>query len=371
MSDSVRLQEEAWEHADRGDYTSAIDALARALSVVEREDGPDTLDAANLLAELADLFETTCRYEDAAGAARGSVAILAKAPERDETVAIIEARAWQTLSASLRALGRFGEARHAVLEAVRGAETGLGAEHPDTAAALNALGMFHKFSGEFDLAEAAYRRAMAILLPVHGQDGPGMASLYHNLGGLHHARGAFAEGSPWARRAWEIRSRELGEDSPEATADAVALAALLDEGGPSAESERIYRRALEVWRRRFGDEHYEVASTLHNLAALRRDSGDRLEAETLFRQAYEMKVELLGPGSPDTALSAACLAAMLERDGDRGEALRLARSAAAAFEANCLPSHPQSLACRGLAGRLEAAEKNRESERKPATMAHE
>lgn len=347
-ADPVELQHQAWIHADRGDLPAATAALEQAIDIVAQDDGPFSFDAANLLCELAAIFERADRFADAIAAARRSLAILGNFEGRDEAAATIEVRNHGVLSASERALGHFAAAQLAIVESLSLAETYLGPTHPVTAEAWAGLGVFHKYSGEFDQAEAAYRRALEILVPLHGEDSPEVAPLYHNLGGLHHARGSFEAGIPWARRAWEINVQAHGENSVEATADAVALAGLLDEIAPSAESERIYRKALEVWRTAFGTEHYEVATTLHNLAALRRDFGDAAEATTLFRQAYEMKSRLLGSESPDTALSAMCLAQML----DSGTAVPLLQKALAAYEANCHPEHPELLACRGLLQRV-------------------
>jgi tetratricopeptide (TPR) repeat protein len=353
--DVSTLQQTAFDQLGCGEFDAARASFGEAIRLALEEDGPDSLDAANLYSELAALLERINQYEEAVAAARESISILERTPDWDSELAKIAVVSQGVLSMALRALGQFDEARAAILASVAICEQYLGAAHGLTAAALIGLGVFYKYSGEFEQAEEAYQRARAILLPIHGEEGAGMALVYHNLGGLDHSRGRWTEGLVWAQKAWDITRRVHGADSRQATADAVAVAAMLDEMGPSEESATIYLHALEVWRKIYGDEHYEVATTLHNLAALRRDLGDGGEAVRYFRQAYEMKKKLLGEASPDTALSAMCLAQLLGEAGELAEAVPLARAADAAYEASCQPEHPFRIACGALLQELESA----------------
>ncbi len=110
-SDPVALQQLAWEHGRRGDLPAAIAALREAIAILTAEDGPESLDAANLSTELAALLERTNRYAEAAEAASRAIGTLTEIAELGELAAIL-VRAHAIHSMALRAMGRFGEARH-------------------------------------------------------------------------------------------------------------------------------------------------------------------------------------------------------------------------------------------------------------------
>ncbi|MBI4890583.1 MAG: tetratricopeptide repeat protein [Acidobacteria bacterium] len=352
MATIEELQQRAWALTEESRWAEAIPATEEALRLMEVESGAESVDVANLSSELAVLLEKTNRFEEAIVAAGRAVSILKEYEPFEEfarELATILVRSHGVGAMALRAVGRFAEARAEIQGSVSVAERYMGPADELTGAAYCGLGMFYKYSGEFDEAERAYKRSMEILVPICGEESEILATLYHNLGGLEHSRQNYEAGVPWARKAYEVRKKLAGAECSETVADAVALAGLLDEMGPSAESERIYREALVTWERIFGPEHYEIASTLHNLAALRRDMGDRAEAIQLYRQAYEMKRRLLGAQSPDTGLTATCLAQLLGQEpGGRKEALELAQAALSAYERNCEEKHPERVACAEL-----------------------
>ena len=348
MMTLAELHELAWTHADAGRVAEAAATFREAIGVAEAEDGPNSPDIANLATDLAVVLEDASEYGAAEGAARRAIAVLDGFAERDETLAAIEMRAHGVLSMSLRAMGRFPEARREIFASLAVAERHFGPTHALTASALTGVGMFCKFSGEFAEAERAYLRGQAILTDLHGPESVELANTHHNLGGLYHAQGQYAKAEPHGRRAVLLRRAALGADHPAVVSDEVALAGILDGMGPSEESERIYRRALDFWRAKYGDSHYEVATTLHNLAALRRDFGRAGEAVDLFGEALVMKRRLLGDSSPDTALTAACLAQLLYASGRSREALPLCQLAVDAYAGNCQPGHPDFTAIREL-----------------------
>lgn len=334
--DAVLLQQTAWTLLDNGKITDAIPYLSQARDRFVYEDGPQSLDAANLSMELASIQLETSSYEDAAVAARAALQILGRFREMDPLVATIVVQSQGILSVALRATGRTLEAQHAILEAVRIAETVLGSDHRLTAAALNGLGMFYQYGGDFARAEGTYLRAIGIQLACCGGDADHieMADFYRNLASLFHMWGNTTAGIELSRRAFAIRSKALGPDHLRAVSDQLALAVMLDEIDATAEAQTIYRRTLPILRQAYGPEHVEIASALHNLAVLHRDLGELTEAGILFSQAFEMRKRLLGEANLDTAKSATCLAQVLRRNGELQRAAAILDRAREVYEAS-------------------------------------
>lgn len=90
----------------------------------------------------------------------------------------------------------------------------LGAEHPDTARALNDLANLHAEHGRHDEAEVLYRRALMILERVLGTSHPHVAQTLNNLANLYALQSHVAEAQPLYERALRIFEQSLGSAHP-------------------------------------------------------------------------------------------------------------------------------------------------------------
>lgn len=261
---AIELHGRSVELEDRGDLAGAEDLCREALTIFEREEGPESPDVANLLHSLGGILERQGRFHEAALCADRAIRIIEPVIaqfEGDEGKLIL-LHALGLLGTALRQMGRYGDAERPLSRAV-GLAGDLPAYPDELMGALNNLGVLCKFAGWFERGEEAYRRALDLAREVLGERHEIVATILHNVGGLAHARGEFAKAEEPSRRAWEIRRELLGEDHPNTLADAAAYAAVLDGLERYSESRPIYENALAHYRRIFGPEHYEVAATLH------------------------------------------------------------------------------------------------------------
>ena len=347
MDDGIALHEGASAACSAGQWGEAEQATRLALAIFEGVDGLDSPDVANLSNLLSEIAEAQGQYAAAEAHARRAWEIMERlgtgcgGPEAEA----IRGDALIRLGTALRGAGRYAEAESWLLCAVEHAER-TGRELP---AALNALGVLCKYTGQFAAAEKLYRGALALV----AEDSAEAATLHHNLGGLAHVRGEFVGGLADARRAYEIRCQLRGAEHPETLSDACAYATLLDGLGRYDEAEAIYRGALDRFEELFGSEHLEIAVNLSNLAAVRWARGDAAGAEELYRRAAVMKGRLLGVSHPETALTLHNYASMLADLGRAGEARDLELKALSVFEAALDPFHPWRTAARQFWERLE------------------
>jgi tetratricopeptide (TPR) repeat protein len=219
---------------------------------------------------------------------------------------------------------------------------------PEMAVLLNELGMIGKYFGNFDEAEDAYRRALAIHSGSGDMFSANVASLLHNLAGLAHARGDAADAEPLARLGILIRSA-LPTPGPLAVAqDRAALAAILIDLDRLTEANEILSQTLRTYEEVYGPVHYEVAVALHNLGSLLFRQGRWAEAADTLRRALAMKTYVLGTGNPDLAITMhnlACCELELE-PGETDSVRELLQRAVEILEASVAPSHPTLASCR-------------------------
>jgi tetratricopeptide (TPR) repeat protein len=300
---------------DAGDLGEAQELGARSVRSLTAQSGAGHPDTANAHLLLAAVHEQAGRFGTAREVAATAVSIMdTYSPGTLEAVGILRARAHVVLANLDRILGDLGSARARLTEAMAVAEAELGADHPQNASIHNALGIVGKFSGQFDEAEACYRRA----LELHDGNPPGQATVLHNLGGLEHERGRPGQGIPWAEQGLALRRTFREPDHPDIAADLGALGSLYLSAGRFDDAEQAYRQAMQIFTA-----EYEIAVVRGNLAHLQARQGKTAQAEEHYRAALSGKIAALGEQHPDIAVTLHNLGVLLLDTGraDEGRAL--------------------------------------------------
>ncbi len=243
--------------------------------------------------------------------------------------------------------GRYGDA---LLTAQQLAAV-VGPGSMQAAQAWNLVGVAAKFSGRFDVAEAAYARA----LPIAEAEGPGqlLATVLHNIGGLAHARGQFADGIDPARRGLQIRQTLPGVDDVTIGLDCAALAALLEGAGDDSGAEQLYRRALAILDRDPATGR-EAALARNGLGSVCQSQERLEEAEQHYRAALAQFTAAAGPNHPQLGHILNNLATLHRRRGEDDEARRLLAHAHELLLQTLGPDHPVTMGVAGNRARVEA-----------------
>jgi tetratricopeptide (TPR) repeat protein len=156
----------------QGKYEQAEPLYQRALTIWEKQLGPEHSDTATSLNNLAELYRTQGKYEQAEPLYQRALAI------------------W---------------------------EKQLGPEHPDTATSLNNLAGLYDAQGKYEQAEPLYQRALAIYEKQLGPEHPYTATSLNNLAGLYRTQGKYEQAEPLYQRALAIYEKQLGPEHPDTT----------------------------------------------------------------------------------------------------------------------------------------------------------
>jgi tetratricopeptide (TPR) repeat protein len=181
-------------------------------------------------------------------------------------------------------------------------------------------------------AERLYRRAIAGLERLFGEEHADTLSALNNLAGLYQDRGELAAAEPILVRVLEASERTVGADHPDTLTSLNNLAALYWRMGRLDRSVPRFEDALKRTRAKLGDDHPDTLHTAANLGVNYRDAGRAAEAIPLLEEAHRGVRRYPQLGWVTTNLLDA-----YTRAGRREEASRLVRQQVAAARKGLKP----------------------------------
>ncbi len=252
--------------------------------------------------------------------------------------------------------GRFAQAEALLRRAADIREKSLGPEHPDVASSLNELALVCHDLGRFEEAEGLYKRALTIWERSLGAENAHYANALNNVAAVYRDQGRYDEAVELHTRALAIRERVLGANHPSVALSLNNLAAVYRRQQRYEAAERLFLRAIAIWEESLGHEHPGLALSLNNLAAVYREQKRYEEAESLFERALSIREKTLGPGHPDFAQTLHTFAVLYRDLGRFAQAKPLLKRALRIQEAALGPDHRHTAASRKELAATDAAE---------------
>jgi tetratricopeptide (TPR) repeat protein len=338
---AVLLTELGYYLTEKAQYDAGERLERLALTICNRVLGPQHLQTATTLNNLARLCRLQGRFEDAEPLYRQALAIHEAVLGNDDPDTAISLN---NLALLYRAQGRLKDAEPLYLRCLALYEAALGSDHPHTATTLNNLARLYHEQGRLRSAEELFRRALSIREKVLGADHPHTAISLNNLAEVYRDEGITKDAEDLFRRALTIRENTLGAEHPDTAGSLNSLADLYRAEGRLGDAEPLFRRVLDIYERVLGREHPNTAVILNNLGRLYRDMNLLSDAEPLFRRALAIRQKTVGSHHPDTATSLNNLADLYRAEGRLSEAEPLLGEALAIYETALGTDHPYTAA---------------------------
>jgi CHAT domain-containing protein/Tfp pilus assembly protein PilF len=315
--------------AKAGRPAEALPLAGEALAILTAELGPDSLEAASVLAITAGLHDALEQYAQAIPLYERALAIKEArlGPGHPEVATLLGNLAWD-----IDALGDTPKARPLYARALAIRETTEGPDSPATALAVNNLALCLDTLGEHDKALALYQRALAINETVLGPESPDTANNLNNLAGVLCSLARYAEARPLYARALAIQVKTLGPDHDKVAMTQNNLAQLDQALGDFEAARGLLASALAIREKNLGPRHPDTALARNNLAGLFGALGEYDQARPLYEQALADLEAALGPEHPQVAVSLDNLASTLSALGDAEAGEPLLRRALAIWE---------------------------------------
>ena len=306
----------------------------RALEIRERELGPDDRNLGESLNNLGVMLRDLKRYEEAEPYLRRADEIFVNTlgvqhPRRAaglNNLGIIEHKLWRwqeseahlreaaaiwqatygeqhprtlmarfNLAVLLLDAGREAESAQLLRDVLRIQEELESSADRTIASTLRNLGIALGRLGDFEPAEAAFQRALAIYTTARGEEHSSAVQMRSQLAWLAWRRGRFAEAEAGHRNVLEIRKRLLEPKDPKIGSTLHELGVTIADQGRHEEAELLLRRALTIREAAFGASSRIVGSTLLELGELTRRTGPPDEAQRWLHRALDIYRETLPP----------------------------------------------------------------------------
>ncbi|HTJ44712.1 MAG TPA: serine/threonine-protein kinase [Kofleriaceae bacterium] len=240
-----------------GDYAEARRRHEASLAAREKLLGPDNIDVATALVNLAIVEKADGHYEVAAGDATRAIEIM----------------------------------QHA-----------LGADHPQLAGAYSNLGNIYGAQGDAAKALEWQRRAAAVAEKSLPPDSTDLAFYLTNLGAALSNAGKDDDALPVYQRALAIQERALGDHADVALT--LSNIALIDQArGRTAEARAGFERALAIAEKAYGPSHPAVADYLDELGDALHVAHDDAGALARYQRALAIREAAVGKDNPQVASS--------------------------------------------------------------------
>ncbi|GHO96449.1 tetratricopeptide repeat protein [Reticulibacter mediterranei] len=323
-----------------------VDTWPQCLRYLEQVEACDTLirDHQFLLPEGADLLDRTGSYflehsmlTQAAPLYRHALAIREQrfGLEHPQTAASLN-----HLAIFHRDNGSYKEAEPLYLRALRIREQHLGPHHLDTADSLDSLANLYESQRDYAKAEPLYLRALRIREQHLGPHHPDTALTLHHMAILYQDQGKYGQAETLGLRALRIQEQHLGPHHSDTINSLGWLGVIYQAQGKYAEAERIYLRTIEIQKQQFGSSHFYTATCLRALAELYMEQGRYREAEPLCLRARDIYEQHLGPLHAHMADVLVCQAILFLKQGKHAQAEALALRALGIHEEHLGTHHP-------------------------------
>jgi serine/threonine protein kinase/tetratricopeptide (TPR) repeat protein len=277
-----------------GLYSRAAEHLRKSLEFRVRRNGPESLEAARCMGELADSLWDDLQYAAAEPLYRESLRIRTKVlgPDNAEV-----ATAMQRVANMLQGKGDYVGANDYYLKALDIRRRQLGEDNLETAQSLVGLALLRRDAGERDQAHNMVQEALRIQRKLLGDKDARVADTLVVLGSVS-GTGAPAEQA--YNESLAIQKQVLGPEHPRVAVTLVYLARKMEDRGEFGQQpEDLLLEALRINRKTFGETHGEVARNLERLGELYASRKAWPQAQGTLQQALTMLRTTLGEDAPE------------------------------------------------------------------------
>ena len=320
----------------KGESITARQLLDRGATRIEDELADQPRLRAAMMTRMGNVYRELALYEEARPLLEHAVALRREAPGPDR---LELAESLLELARLREEEGEHADAQDLYEQTLAIRELALGPDDAQVATVLNGLGRVLELQGAFEQARRYHQRALGLLESTLGPDHPEVGRSLLGLGKVHKGTREFEEAKALLSRTLEIFEASYEENHPYIADTRVSLASVLRFTDGPAAARTQYELALPLLERVYGPDHPAVASALDQLGRLLNALHERKQAIAQHQRALAIREAAFGPDHPTVGASLNNLGLVHWREGDLELARGFFERSAASLEANVGPDH--------------------------------
>jgi len=318
---------------NRGNQVTARELLDSSTKRLREALNGQPQTKAALLATVGAVYDSLGQYQVAVPLLNESLSLQKDSKDKGRVDALLE------LGRALYLLGDLNGAEAPLQEALRLAQTELGAGSREAGRALWSLGLLRNQQDRFGAAEDLYKRSLDIL--EAGQaPATDVSQVLDDLATVYEREQRWALAKQTYERSLSIDRTILGDDHPRVASHLHNLAIVAQNMGELKRAESLYRDAIASEERAFGNQHPETAAARGNYGLLLEREGRLTEAEPMLRGALDVALQVWGADNFNVGYARVSLAMALQDEGALAEAEEQFRQALAVY-GKALPANHQ------------------------------
>lgn len=325
-------------------YADALELWRNAQVVVDRELGPESESAADVLEYLAGLQVVLGNYPEAETNYEQALAIREKifGATHPHT-----ARALNDFAIVYQTLGDHVKAIPLHERALKIYEAEFGPAHETVAGSLENLAGSYFLLGEYERAKDFFERAMKIVESVEGPEHKSYAFVLRHVALATLAVDKSADVAPMFERALAILEKEFGSEHPELMATQIDVAKAYEDAQQFEKARSLFERVIEISQSNFGERHADTATALAQYGRFLFNKGDYAAAAEHFQRSASISEQVFGADHQFTARDLSALGSSLNQLKQFEMAETVLRRALAINERVLGPAHADTLAVQG------------------------
>ena len=327
-------------HLGVGQYDDAKELLDQAIEGYRSREEISTPEFQRALTDRARLAHMSGAIPEAETLYQEALAL---AVEREGERSILAATLLGELASVYLSLDRPDDAAPLLSESVEIRRTEFGDDSQEVAEDLNLLGLLHYRRGDLEQAIPNVLESLSLHEDILGADHPNTLTLRQNLGLIMHRAQRYPEAEGLLRDAVRGQIEALGADHRNVLQTQKALANTLEALDQWAEADSLHSVSLAGMRRTVPTDSRDLAILLHDYGSALARHGEFTRGIALLREAVGVEERVGGPRSPGSAVSQASLASAIRSSGDPEGALHLYEDALEVLHEVFPPNHARVL----------------------------
>lgn len=222
----------------------------------------------------------------------------------------------------LAAQSKYDDALAVYLDALRLAESKLGAEDPRLYPLLYNISAVYDDKGDRERARKFATRARDMVAKGYGDRHPGVADALNLLAILDAKRNDNAGSLIKFQHVLALRRDTLGSSHPRVASAMNNVGIILRRLGRLGEASASFQTAYRIWRASLGDNHPNITPPLNNLGDTALLQGRLSDAQAAFTRSLAIIDRILGTSSPRARAPLIGLVKTAHRRKDREQLVR-------------------------------------------------